>query len=121
MTGTLHITSGDIPGDSLSKSGIPGEVFVWHDIMYDGPRKLGWPDAGTLYARARFLEKSTGGGLERTYILKTLITPIFVTDEKYGRIPRVCISCLRDKAISPTIQEQMYSNLPCQRIIKMDQ
>jgi len=70
MTGTLHITSGDIPGDSLSKSGMPGEVFVWHDIMYDGPRKPGWPDAGTLYARARFLEKSTGGALKGPTFLK---------------------------------------------------
>ena len=47
------------------------------------------------------------------------ITPISVTDEKFGRIPRAYISCLRDRAISPTIQKQMYTNLPCQ-IIEMD-
>jgi len=72
MKEALHITSGDIAGNSLAKSGIPGEVFVWHDILYDGPRKPGWPDDGTLDVRARFLEESTGGGLERSYILKTL-------------------------------------------------
>jgi hypothetical protein len=72
MKRALHITSGDIAGESLSKSGIPGEVFVWHDILYDGIRRPGWPDDETLDARARFLEETTGGGLSRQYVLETL-------------------------------------------------
>ena len=72
MGDILHITSGDIAGNSLSKSGVYGEVFVWHDILYDGPRNPGWPDDDTLRARARFIEKETGGGLNRGYILDTL-------------------------------------------------
>jgi hypothetical protein len=72
LRGTLHITSGDCAGDSLTKSDIPGEVFVWHDILYDGPRNPGWPDDDTLNARARFLEQVTGGGLKREGILSTL-------------------------------------------------
>lgn len=31
----LHITSGDIAGESLKRSGVDGEVFVWHDILYE--------------------------------------------------------------------------------------
>ena len=72
MSGTLHITSGDCAGDLLAKSGIPGEVFVWHDMLYHGPRNSGWPDAGTLEARAQFLEQVTGGGLTRKHVLDTL-------------------------------------------------
>jgi hypothetical protein len=72
MDDTLHITSGDIAGDSLSKSGISGQVFVWHDILYDGPRNPGWPDGNTLEARAQFLEQATAGGLTREYVLDTL-------------------------------------------------
>lgn len=72
METALHITSGDIAGDSLAKSGISGEVFVWHDILYNGPRRPGWPDDDTLDARARFLVESTGGGLSRQYVLETL-------------------------------------------------
>ena len=72
MGDILHITSGDIAGDSLSRSGVNGEVFVWHDILYDGPRDPGWPDDDTLHARARFIEKETGGGQDRGYILHTL-------------------------------------------------
>jgi outer membrane protein TolC len=44
------------------------------------------------------------------------MTPVSVTDENFGRVPRVYISCLRDRAISPTIQKQMCSKLPCQII-----
>lgn len=75
MKKTLHITSGDIAGASLTKSGISGEVFVWHDILYDGPRRSpGLPDDDTLEARARFLEDITGGGLGWQYVLESLKT-----------------------------------------------
>lgn len=72
MLDTLHITSGDCAGKNLVKSGLPGEVFVWHDILYEGPRCPGWPDEETLNARASFLEKATAGGLHRRHILETL-------------------------------------------------
>lgn len=72
MKDTLHITSGDCAGDRLAKSGIPGEVFVWHDILYEGPRIPGWPDDETLEARARLLEQTTCGGLGREFVLNTL-------------------------------------------------
>jgi hypothetical protein len=74
MSSILHITSGDVAGESLAKSGIPGEVFVWHDILYECPRKPGWPDEHTLHSRARFLEEVTSAGLGRESILETLKT-----------------------------------------------
>ena len=72
MNVALHITSGDIAGDHLVRTGIHGEVFVWHDILYDGPRIPGWPDGDTLKARAHFLVKTTAGGLEKEGVLNTL-------------------------------------------------
>jgi hypothetical protein len=72
MSGVLHITSGDIAGAALAKAGLPGEVFVWHDILYEGPRQPGWPDEETLQARARFLEQATGGGLGYDLVIRTL-------------------------------------------------
>ena len=72
MKTALHITSGDIAGDSLVKSGLPGEVLVWHDILYDGPRNQGWPDDDTLNRRALYLEDATTKGLDRQFILDTL-------------------------------------------------
>jgi hypothetical protein len=72
MGNTVHITSGDSAGGCLAKSGLPGEVFVWHDVLYDGPRCPGWPDEDTLNARAAFLEETTAGALDRRRLLETL-------------------------------------------------
>ena len=72
MENILHITSGDCAGGSLVKAGLPGEVFVWHDILYDGPRNPGWPKENTLRDRALFLEEITAGGLDRVRVLEIL-------------------------------------------------
>jgi len=72
MNDTLHITSGDCAGVRLAESGLPGEVFVWHDVLYDGPRNPGWPTDDTFSARSIFLEELTAGGLDRGSILRTL-------------------------------------------------
>ncbi|MDD5706934.1 MAG: hypothetical protein PHR35_13510, partial [Kiritimatiellae bacterium] len=65
MATTLHITSGDTAGGSLAKAGLPGEILVWHDVLYDGRRSPGWPDGRVLEERASFLATSTAGGLSR--------------------------------------------------------
>ena len=72
MVETLHITSCDSAGGRLVNSELPGEVFVWHDILYDGHRCPGWPDEETLNARAVFLEEATAGGLDMRRAMGTL-------------------------------------------------
>lgn len=52
--------------------------------------------------------------------LAPLATPIRVTEANFGRVPRVYIECLRDNAIPPRLQKQMYTTLPCQQVIAMD-
>ena len=47
-------------------------------------------------------------------------TPVSTTDENFGRIPRVYIECLQDKAVSPFIQKKLYTNLSCEKVISMD-
>jgi pimeloyl-ACP methyl ester carboxylesterase len=44
------------------------------------------------------------------------MTPVHVTPEKYGRIPRFYIETLQDCAISPALQKQMYTAHPCEVI-----
>ncbi|MDW7774019.1 MAG: hypothetical protein SCH71_14125 [Desulfobulbaceae bacterium] len=101
MNSVLHITSGDIAGDSLVKSGVPGEVFVWHDILYDGPRNPGWPDDDTLAARALFLEQATGGGLSRELVLNTLRNQYrkLIGAGSYDRIVLWFDACLFDQSM----------------------
>ncbi len=51
--------------------------------------------------------------------LAPLATPVRITAEHFGRVPRVYIECLRDRAISPSIQKMMYTATPCQTILSM--
>jgi pimeloyl-ACP methyl ester carboxylesterase len=52
--------------------------------------------------------------------IQPLAAPVHVTSEHFGRIPRVYIECLQDRAISPACQRQMYTALPCQRVLTLD-
>ena len=97
----LHMTSGDIAGERLRNSGVSGEVFVWHDILYDGPRNPGWPNEETIRARAEFLEEATGRGLDREQIVETLRTQ-YKTLENAGGHDEIILwfdACLFDQSM----------------------
>ena len=110
MAETLHITSGDCAGDILARSGLSGDVFVWHDILYEGPRTPGWPDEDTLRARARFLEQVTGGGLTREQVLDTLKGQYrkLAATADYGRIVLWFDACLFDQSMLAHILACLY-------------
>ena len=111
----LHITSGDIAGDILRRTGIQGEVFVWRDILYDGPRNPGWPEEDTLHGRAEFLEEATGGGLARQTILETLKAQ-YAKLEKAGDYDSLVLwfdACLFDQSMLAHI-------LACMKIKAID-
>ncbi len=47
------------------------------------------------------------------------MTPLQLTDENYGSVPRYYIECTEDKAVTPFIQRKMYTELPCQKVFSM--
>lgn len=47
-------------------------------------------------------------------------TPVHVTAENFGRVPRVYIECLRDRAITPMLQKQMHTKNPCRQVVSID-
>jgi pimeloyl-ACP methyl ester carboxylesterase len=49
-----------------------------------------------------------------------LLTPLQTTAENFGRVPRVYIEALQDKAIPPAAQKKMHANLPCRQVLTMD-
>ncbi len=48
------------------------------------------------------------------------ITPLQLTDEKYGSVPKVYIECTADKAVTPFIQRKMYTETCCEKVYSMD-
>jgi pimeloyl-ACP methyl ester carboxylesterase len=47
------------------------------------------------------------------------ITPLQLTDKNYGSIPRFYIECTQDKAVTPFIQQKMYTEMPCAKVYSM--
>ena len=47
-------------------------------------------------------------------------TAVHLSAERYGRIPRVYVECLRDCTVSPTMQRAMYEATPCRRVATLD-
>ncbi len=48
------------------------------------------------------------------------ITPLQLTEENYGRVPRVYIECTDDKAVTPFIQRKMYNEMVCEQVYTMN-
>ena len=49
-----------------------------------------------------------------------LMAPMQTTDANFGRVPRVYIEALQDRAITPATQKKFHTELPCEKIISMD-
>lgn len=48
------------------------------------------------------------------------ITPLQLTDENFGKVPKVYIECTQDRAVTPFIQKKMYTETPCNKVYSMD-
>lgn len=52
---TLHVTNGDHAATGLARSGLPGDVLAWRDVLHDGPVPSDADRPQFWEARARFL------------------------------------------------------------------
>lgn len=48
------------------------------------------------------------------------ITPLHLSEENYGRVPRYYIECTEDRAVTPFIQRKMYEESPVEKIYRME-
>lgn len=47
------------------------------------------------------------------------ITPLQLTEENYGRVPRIYIECTEDRAVTPFIQRKMYAETRCEKVYSL--
>jgi len=50
---------------------------------------------------------------------RPLATPLAITEERWGRIPRYYVECLEDRTIPPPVQKAMYEALPVREVFSM--
>jgi len=48
------------------------------------------------------------------------ITPLQLTEERFGSVPRYYIECTQDRAVTPFIQRKMYEETPCKKVFSMN-
>jgi pimeloyl-ACP methyl ester carboxylesterase len=49
-----------------------------------------------------------------------IVTPVELTEERYGKVPKSYIVCTRDRAIDPVLQRVMAARSGCGRIKELD-
>ncbi|MGL4632234.1 MAG: alpha/beta fold hydrolase [Leadbetterella sp.] len=49
----------------------------------------------------------------------TATTPLELTEEKYGSVPRYYIECKDDRAVTPFIQQKMYTETSCKKVYQI--
>ncbi len=47
------------------------------------------------------------------------ITPLQLTEGRFGSIRRFYIECTEDRAVTPFIQRKMYTEIPCEKVYSM--
>jgi pimeloyl-ACP methyl ester carboxylesterase len=47
------------------------------------------------------------------------ITPLNLSTENYGSVPRFYIECTEDRAVTPYIQKLMYEETPCEKVYSL--
>jgi pimeloyl-ACP methyl ester carboxylesterase len=52
--------------------------------------------------------------------LRPLVTPLRVSAQRFGRVPRAYVECTRDRTISLESQRQMQAHWPCDPVLTLD-
>jgi len=52
--------------------------------------------------------------------LKPLVTPLEITDARYGQVPRACVETTLDRVISLAAQRRMRQALPCDPVFTLE-
>jgi pimeloyl-ACP methyl ester carboxylesterase len=47
-------------------------------------------------------------------------TPLHLTEENFGRVPRTYITTKLDRVVSPNLQKQMFTALPCNPVLEIE-
>jgi pimeloyl-ACP methyl ester carboxylesterase len=67
-------------------------------------------DEDVAFAQSRFVAQSGA----------SFATPVQTSAERWGRIPRDYIECLRDRALTLTLQREMQKHSPCRQTFLID-
>jgi pimeloyl-ACP methyl ester carboxylesterase len=98
----------------LDRSVVTSDDGVYQTLRPDAIRELLFHDCPDEDAdRAMAL-------LESRQASQPFTVPMRLTSANFGRVRRVYIECLEDKAMTPGQQRVMYTRTPCEKVISMN-
>ena len=115
------LPNGSSPKHFWGRQPIQSPVISHCDVSEDGVitfRKEHVADIIYNTSPATAVEKAVR--LQRPMARKPLGTPLRLSAENYGRVPRVYFEALEDKAIPIEYQRQMLQGMPCDKVITFD-
>lgn len=117
-----------LPGDGQSVLDLgrsDPEGLIVPNLVFSEDRRSAWVKPEVL--REALFADCSDEDFERAVArhapaepLAPVATPVQVTPDNFGRLPRAYIWCLRDRAISPRVQQRMFTAVPCDAVISMD-
>ena len=100
---------GSIVLDNLVMSEDQASVGIKEEVIHEAVAH-DVPEEAFLAAKPMIVNEPT----------KPLGTPLSITEEKWGSIPRYYIETLNDNAIPPEVQKSMYTALPVKKVFTMN-
>ncbi|MCX6135082.1 MAG: alpha/beta fold hydrolase [Ignavibacteriales bacterium] len=70
----------------------------------------------TFYTNCSLNDASSAQSRLVPQALAPFMTPLQLTEARYGRVPRQYVECTHDRAISIGVQREMHANSPCRKI-----
>jgi pimeloyl-ACP methyl ester carboxylesterase len=98
-------------------------VITQHYVLNEGAGYATVADEGIregFYADCSEADVTLARSLLRPEPLASQVTPVEISKEGFGSVPRVYLGCEQDRAITPKTQQQMRENLPCDEVRALD-
>ena len=99
-------------------------ALVMHNLMYSRDRKTATIKPEILIPAFYADCDEEDIELARSHIsaqaLQPIATPVHITANNWGRVPRAYIECIRDRAVTIQAQRKMVSSLPCEQVFTLD-
>ncbi len=97
---------------------VPANMVMSPDKLHSSIREESLREA--FYALCPEEDFELARRLLRPEPTASLATPVRLTAENFGRVPRIYVECRRDRAVPPALQKQMYTVSPCREVHSLD-
>lgn len=100
------------------------ESAILPALVFDEPGGVHWvqPDArvGVFYGECDPALAARAAARLVDEPLAPVATPVRLTKERYGRVPRAYVRAERDRCLTPDLQTRMLAAAPCDPVLSLD-